>query len=283
MSKKPKKPENEHSKHIVFVISPIGAPDSPVRKRSDQILKHLIEPVVSELDYEAVRADKISKPGIITSQIINYVIDASLVIADLTGHNPNVFYELAVRHAIKKPVIQIIKKGEKIPFDVSTTRTIQIDHKDLDSVDEAKKELRRQIKALEKDSTLVDSPISVAVDIKSLKQSGDPERKAIAELRAIMQENSLVLEEIRRKMAQYPEEHPARGDKYLPQLLQRRELGNLAVWMKIDESLPWIEMKGKYKTREEAKKAAREILDRVEIRIVQLPKKTSNEKKEEKT
>jgi len=46
-----------------------------------------------------------------------------------------------------------------------------------------------------------------------------------------------------------------------------------AVWIKIDETLPWIELKGKYRTKREAKKAARYTLDRVEIRVVEMPEK----------
>jgi len=46
-----------------------------------------------------------------------------------------------------------------------------------------------------------------------------------------------------------------------------------AVWIKIDETLPWIELKGKYRTKREAKKAARDTLDRVEIRAVEMPEK----------
>jgi len=51
-----------------------------------------------------IRADKISEPGIITTQIIGHIVDAELVIADLTDKNPNVFYELAIRHAIRNPI-----------------------------------------------------------------------------------------------------------------------------------------------------------------------------------
>lgn len=92
------------------------------------------------------------------------------MIADLTGRNPNVFYELAIRHTVKKPVIQMIEKGEAIPFDISTTRTIQIDHRDLDSVEKAKKELERQIRAIENTPTLVESPISTAIELQQLKR-----------------------------------------------------------------------------------------------------------------
>jgi hypothetical protein len=178
--------KNEDTK-TAFVISPMGDPGSEIRKRADAILRYVIEPPLSECGYKAVRADKISEPGIITSQIITHIMNDPLVVADLTGHNPNVFYELAVRHAIKKPVVQLIQKGERIPFDISTTRTIQIDHTDLQSVAEAIEELTRQIRAVEKDPSKVDSPISIAVDLELLKQSADPQRKTLAEMRSMMQ------------------------------------------------------------------------------------------------
>jgi len=46
-----------------------------------------------------------------------------------------------------------------------------------------------------------------------------------------------------------------------------------AVWVKIDETLPWIELKGTYQTRRKAKKAAREILDHAEMKIAEMPEK----------
>lgn len=200
MEKDAKNTKNGTEEKVAFVISPIGDQDSPERKRADQILKHVIEPIVKEFKYKIVRADKISKPGIITSQIIDHIMNDELVIADLSGHNPNVFYELAVRHVIQKPVIQIIQKGEKIPFDVSTQRTIEIDHKDLDSAEEARNELQKQIKAVEKDPSLVDSPISSAVDLKLLKQSKKPEQAAIASIQAALSDLSAEMKEIRRKI-----------------------------------------------------------------------------------
>ncbi len=167
---------------LCFVIAPIGDPETDERRRSDQILKHIISPAVKECGYNPLRADQISEPGIITSQVIQHIVEDPLVIADLTGRNPNVFYELAVRHAIQKPLVQIIKKGETIPFDVAGTRTVHVDHQDLDSVDEAKREIINQIKAVEKDSKLVDTPISVAIDLQVLRQSENPEQRSLADL-----------------------------------------------------------------------------------------------------
>ncbi len=165
-----------------FVIAPIGDEDSETRKRSDKVLRHIIRPAAKECGYNAIRADEIDKPGIITSQVIQRVVGDSLVIADLTETNPNVFYELAIRHAIRKPLVQIIQKGERIPFDVAGSRTIYFDPTDLDSVDEAKKAIIDQIRSLEVAPSDIETPISLSLDLQVLRQSEDPEERSLAEL-----------------------------------------------------------------------------------------------------
>ena len=67
-----------------FVITPLGAEDSNERKHADTVLRHLIEPVLKETNITAIRADQISKPGIITKQIIEHIAYARLCIADLS-------------------------------------------------------------------------------------------------------------------------------------------------------------------------------------------------------
>ena len=169
-------------KKVCFVISPIGEEGSETRERSDQVLKHIITDPVKQLNYEVIRADKISEPGIITTQIIEHIVDAELVIADLTEKNPNVFYELAIRHAIRKPLVQIIKKGDIIPFDVAATRIIQFDLHSLDSVAYAKEEILSQVKSLEAGNHEVHNPISVSLDLKVLKESGNIEERSLADI-----------------------------------------------------------------------------------------------------
>ena len=169
-----------------FVIAPIGTDGSADRIRSDQVLKHIIGPSVRECGYEPIRADQISEPGLITSQVIQHVVDDPLVIADLTGRNPNVFYELALRHAIKKPVVQIIHSTETIPFDVAASRTVHVDHRDLDSVAKAKEEIVRQIKSVEKNPSDVDTPISVAIELQSLRKSDNPLEKSYFDILAML-------------------------------------------------------------------------------------------------
>lgn len=162
--------------------------------------KHIIGPAVQSCGYKAVRADQIDKPGLITSQVIQHVVNDQLVIADLTDRNPNVFYELAIRHALRKPLVQIIKKGESIPFDVAGTRTIYVDHKDLDSVDAAKNEITEQIKALEKYPKEIETPISVSLDLQILRQSEKPEERSLADLLASVGDLRAVIGKIEAKI-----------------------------------------------------------------------------------
>ena len=186
-----------------FVIAPIGDPESDTRKRSDQILKHVICPALDKCGYKATRADQMSEPGMITSQVIQHIVDDQLVIADLTDRNPNVFYELAIRHAIRKPLVQLIQKGEQIPFDVAGTRTIHVDHHDLDSVEEAKQEIVAQVGSLEQDPSKMETPISVSLDLQILKQSDNPEQRSLADALSVMSEVRSSIANVEKRL-----EHP---------------------------------------------------------------------------
>jgi hypothetical protein len=190
-----------------FVIAPIGADGSDVRVRSDQVLKHIIAPAAKECGYEAIRADQISEPGLITSQVIQHVVEDPLVIADLTGRNPNVFYELALRHALKKPVVQIIHATESIPFDVAASRTVHVDHHDLDSAARAREEIIKQVRAVERNPADVDTPISVAIELQSLRQSDNPLEKSNAEIITMLQELRAGVADLREE-GRRPRLHP---------------------------------------------------------------------------
>jgi hypothetical protein len=190
-----------------FFIAPIGADGSDVRLRSDQVLKHIVGPATKECGYETIRADQISEPGIITSQVIQHVVEDPLVIADLTGRNPNVFYELAIRHATKKPVVQIIHGTEAIPFDVAASRTIHFDHHDLDSAAKAREEIVKQIRSAEKNPKDVDTPITVALELQQLRQSDNPLEKSNAEIITMLQEMRAMMVDMR-ELPRRPRIHP---------------------------------------------------------------------------
>lgn len=133
-----------------FVIAPIGEDGSDTRSRSDEVFVDIIEPAASACGYDAVRGDRLSEPGLITEQVMREIIEAPLVVADLSEHNPNVFYELAIRHAVNKPVVQMIRQGDRIPFNVSGMRIVLYNLGDPGSVEVARAEVVRQIRATEK-------------------------------------------------------------------------------------------------------------------------------------
>ena len=120
------RPQEDWS-NVCFYISPIGDEGSEERQHSDLFLNHLVEPALREFGSKVIRADKIGESGMITGQILEHLFRARLTIVDLSFGNPNVFYELCLRHAAKLPIVQIIRKQDKIPFDVDQVRTISID------------------------------------------------------------------------------------------------------------------------------------------------------------
>lgn len=182
---------------ICFVIAPIGPEGSDTRLRSDQVLRHVIGPAAQECGYDTLRADKIAEPGMITAQVIQHVVEDALVIADLTGRNPNVFYELAIRHAVRKPVVQVISSSDTIPFDLAVQRTIVVDHHDLDSVARAREEIVRQVRAVEANPSEVDNPISAAMELHSLRLSENPLEKSNAQILAALAEMGAILTSMR--------------------------------------------------------------------------------------
>jgi hypothetical protein len=167
---------------VCFVIAPIGEDGSDVRARSDRVFNYVIEPAARECGYKALRADKISTPGIITNQVIQEVINAPMVVADLTGHNANAFYELAVRHMVKKSLVQMITKGEKIPFDLAASRVLYYEEPALETVERTRTELIDHIRSAEGGGGDSDNPISVSVERHALRASGNPLETQVAEL-----------------------------------------------------------------------------------------------------
>lgn len=107
-----------------FIITPIGADNSEIRRKAEGLIEAVIDPVLKELEIGSSTPQGTYKSGSITKQIINAIIDSDLVIANLTGLNPNVMYELAIRHAKRKSVISLVEDGTLLPFDIKDERTI---------------------------------------------------------------------------------------------------------------------------------------------------------------
>lgn len=118
-----------------FVIMPIGDQQigdfkltaSELKSKYDDLIKEAI--LKAKPFIEVVRADEVSAPGLITSDIITRIMHSDIVIVDVTYPNPNVFYELGLRHACRCGTIIIKdKNGPSIPFDIAHLRYIEYEN-----------------------------------------------------------------------------------------------------------------------------------------------------------
>lgn len=148
-----------------FYVTPIGDEDSEARKHSDLFMGSLLEPALAEFGLHIVRADQIGEAGMITRQIIEYIVNSKLVIADLSFHNPNVFYELALRHAVRKPIVQISRAADRLPFDIAQLRTVVVDTTDIytlvPQLASLQAQIATQVRKTFEEGAEVENPLSV--------------------------------------------------------------------------------------------------------------------------
>ncbi len=208
-----------------FFVTPIGDEFSAERKNSDTLLKHFIDPICKSLNFEVIRIDQLNSVDSIDRSIIEHLETDDLVIADLTGSNPNVFFEFGYRQALKLPLIPLIMVGEKIPFDVSTLRTIHYVTNDLDKVEEIKNKISQTINSFEFDSIPTKTDRDNSFDNIALLTIQD---KLDEILSAIKQRNDNEIDRIADIVARnsHPQQTPetAMMSQLLPLILQKPEL-----------------------------------------------------------
>lgn len=93
-------------------------------KQFDDLYSHVIKPICDTEGIKPIRADEQHGPGIIIADIERSLVEANVIIADVTPVNANVFYEVGYAHALRKPTILLAQQGTKLPFDISGFRTI---------------------------------------------------------------------------------------------------------------------------------------------------------------
>lgn len=102
----------------VFVLMPFGG-------NLDAVYREHIIPVVRGHSLSIARADDLFTNHAIMDDIWTSILRSRIVVADCTGRNPNVFYELGVAHTVGKPVILLTQSTQDVPFDISHIRYIK--------------------------------------------------------------------------------------------------------------------------------------------------------------
>ena len=178
--------EQERETRTCFVIARIGGDTSAERRTTDGLIDLVLTPVLEdELKLEVTVAHRIDRSGSITDQVIQSVVNADLVVADVTGLNPNVMYELAIRHCKRRPVLMLCNRAvtPTLPFDIATDRAVFYTEDFRGAID-----LREEVLAKAKaaiDDEAPDNPVVRAMKDEvfdaAVKQSGEPLLQQIAE------------------------------------------------------------------------------------------------------
>jgi hypothetical protein len=170
-------------KKLCFVIGPIGEPNTDVRRHADWLFQGIIKPVFAGYfrdEFEVpVRADQIVAPGSINTQVITRLLQVPLVIADLSLHNANAFYELAIRHMVRLPTIHMIHKEWKLPFDVAPFRAISFSRDDYADLEAARASLKSTVEEVMKPGFEVENPITHSRGVIKVSEHASPEQRVL--------------------------------------------------------------------------------------------------------
>ena len=105
------------NKKIAFILMPFADEFSDV-------YKYLISDCLQDAGYDVKRADDIKSQRNIIGDIVSGIVNSDLIVADLTGANPNVYYELGIAHTLNKKVILITQEIDELPFDLRSYRVV---------------------------------------------------------------------------------------------------------------------------------------------------------------
>jgi hypothetical protein len=158
----------------VFVIMPF-------EEKHSKALWKIIRNVCQKHGLVAHRADTSVYPNPIVADILEEIERAEIIIADLTGMNPNVLYEIGMAHVRCESVILVCKKRQKLPFDLASIRCIFFDINGRLGIADFEKRLSRTVGALKSVGppqvmkSALDGTKSIIADLQILSSLSDEE------------------------------------------------------------------------------------------------------------
>lgn len=193
-----------NNKKKCFVIMPFSKTQSCTEQKWTEIFEYIIKPAVEEsgLGYDCERS--VAERENIIKGILEALNSANVVIADLTDNNPNVFYELGVRHTLANRTI-LIAQGEKhIPFDLGQYPVAFYSESPAKIV-EFKSEIKKKLEDIEKNPERSDNPVADFLRKRNIELLSSEKKVNLAKLTALLSELSYnmqsaddILEEVKK-------------------------------------------------------------------------------------
>lgn len=160
--------DNKEKSMKCFIITPIGDENSKTFRKAKGVIEGVIKPILEDCGFQDIKpAYEIMESGMIGNQIIGRIVNDDLVVANLTENNPNVMYELAIRHATAKPIIHICESGTTLPFDIKDNRTIFYEN-DILGARELSEKLRNFVTKIDYSIKHRDNPIYSAIQVSNI-------------------------------------------------------------------------------------------------------------------
>ncbi|WP_338598190.1 hypothetical protein [Clostridium baratii] len=144
-----------------FIITPIDKEGSDINRKAMGVLNSVIRLVLEDSGFKRENikaASDIAEVGSINNQIMSSIYSADLIVANLTGLNANVMYELAIAQCLCKPIIHICEEGTLLPFDIKDLRTIFYIN-DLYGASELKQKFKKMLDSISFNEEYKDYPL----------------------------------------------------------------------------------------------------------------------------
>ncbi|MGC9667518.1 hypothetical protein ACNTMW_13285 [Planosporangium sp. 12N6] len=121
-----------------FVVSPFGEP-------YDTYYRKIYLPAIANAHLDGQRGDDIFRSGNVVRHIVELILRSSVVVAELSQPNANVYYELGLAHMAEKPCVLLTETGSEIPFDLQNQRHISYSPRDPDWAEKLRGDITRAI------------------------------------------------------------------------------------------------------------------------------------------
>lgn len=171
-------PSPSPAKPKCFVVMPISDMHGYEAGHFGRVYEHLLKPAIVEAGYLPVRADDAVKTDYIVVGIIQQIVESDMVLCDFSGRNPNVMYELGVRHAFNKPVVLLKDRRTEKVFDIQGLR--YTDYDESLRVDSVQKDIGRIKAALLETARAPDSAVNSVVQLAGIKAAEVPAGQTVS-------------------------------------------------------------------------------------------------------
>jgi len=126
-------------------IGPMKGDDTPTRERFETVFEKIVKPAAKDVGMDATNASA-DGPCMITSKIFTDIRNAHVIVADMTGENTSVGYELAFAHFLAKCTVLLVKGEGKLPFDLRDMNRIKFETEDSSSLKRAAIDLAKHMR-----------------------------------------------------------------------------------------------------------------------------------------